>query len=463
MAAVPSRLRKMFFGTRPADWDIRVALESCRAQARYLYENNSYAKRAVSLMVDNILGSDGILYRATAKDPNGKYDKYANKLLSDEFNNWAKQADIAEQCSYHDIQRIALTSAVIDGECFIRIIKNPNYRDGLKLQILESEYVDHQYNVVNQNIRMGIQYDDFGKVLGYWIWSEQPNNYWQRLTKKRIFFPADEIIHVYLKERSSGNRGISWLAPVMKSLEDIGRYQDAELEAALNGAINIGVLEKQQNGIEITGDAPTDSDDDGVIVNNSENLTVFEAPTGYKLSKYENGHPNNQYPAYIKAALRSVAAGLNISYNDLANDYESVNYSSLRQSALICRDRWQTLQTWYRETVCEDVFDVWLPMALVSGNINLPYVKIEKWKMHKFVVRTWDWVDPQKDITSTILALQSGLTTFTRAADELGLDFAELCAERANDESIMKAFNLSFNLSKTIMQNNNQPANSGEQ
>jgi lambda family phage portal protein len=453
----------MWFGTRPADWEIRRSLKSYRAQARHLYENNSFAVRAISLMVDNILGADGIRYRATSKDPDGTYDNAANKMLNDAWIEWAKCPDVALQSSWHDIQRIALESVARDGEIFLRIIKDPNLNAcGISLQLLESEYVDVDYNYAQQNIRMGIQYDDWGRVLGYWVWNQQPNTFWMRIASKRIFIPADQIIHIYHKDRSSQNRGMSWLAPVMRDLEDVWRYSQAELHAALNGAINVGILERQPGSPGLTGDVPTHKDNGPIIIDNTENLTVIESPVGSTFKKYDNGHPNNQYPAYIKAALRGVAAGLNISYNDLANDYEGVNYSSLRQSALICRDRWQTLQTWFRETVCEDLFDVWLPLALLSGRVGLPPSKIDKFRAHKFVCRTWDWVDPLKDVNATIIALQSGLTTYTRACDELGLDFQELATERANDEKIIKSLGLNFVLSTKTPKELQQPPDKGE-
>lgn len=446
-ASIPQRLKYMFFGSRPADYDIRVALDSLRSQARHSYQNNPYAKRAVSLMVDNILGSDGILYRATCRDPNGKYDTYANNTLMQAWIDWGKQADIADQNSWHDIQREALTSTVIDGECFVRIIKSPAYKCGIKLQLLESDFCDVNHNDSNKNIRMGIQYDDWGKVLGYYFWTSQPNSWMEKIQRKRVYVSADEVMHIYLKERSSQNRGVSWLSNVLKQFEQLDRYCEAELEAALNGAINVGILEKQQNDTAALGTNDNDSDD-GVIINNSDNLTVFEAPNGYTLKQYTNGHPNAVFPAYVQTALRTIAAGLNISYNDLAMDYASVNYSSLRQSALICRDRWQTLQTWFKETLSEDIFNIWLPLALVDPSIRLPTSKIDKFRMHKFICRTWDWVDPQKDINATILALNAGLSTYTQACNDLGLDFQELCIERANDEALIKQYGLIFNLTQ---------------
>lgn len=436
----------MFFGSSPADYEIKATLVETRNHARWLMENNSFAVRAVSLMVDNILGADGIIYRPTAKSDNGKYDNADNKVLSDAWTAWSKEADITDQCSWHDIQRLALTSTIVDGECFLRIIKDPSFKYGLKLALYESDFVDVDYNDKNNNIRMGIEYDDWGRKVAYWLWNEQPNSgIFAKLVRKRIRFPANEIIHVYSKKRVSGNRGLSWLTPVMDDLEDIGRYAKAELQAALNGAVNIGVLEKTINGIPSPGSVNESGEENApVVINNTDNLTIFEAPNGFTLKKYENGHPNTMYPSYIKAALQSVAAGLCISYNDLANDYESVNYSSLRQSALIVRDHWKVLQNWFIETVCEDLHDIWLPILIFSGITKLPPGKIEKFKSHRFVGRSFKWVDPQKDINSTILALNAGLTTYTKACDELGLDFQELLIERANDEQLIKQLGLVF-------------------
>jgi capsid protein len=45
-------------------------------------------------------------------------------------------------------------------------------------------------------------------------------------------------------------------------------------------------------------------------------------------------HPNANFANFVKAIVRRIASACGVSYNRLSHDYESVNYSSLREASL---------------------------------------------------------------------------------------------------------------------------------
>ena len=63
--------------------------------------------------------------------------------------------------------------------------------------------------------------------------------------------------------------------------------------------------------------------------------------------------------------------------------------------------------------------------ALLTGQIpNLPFSKFDKFNSPIFRGRRWKWVDPLKDITATIMAINNGLSSWTEEINAGGGDSA---------------------------------------
>jgi lambda family phage portal protein len=142
--------------------------------------------------------------------------------------------------------------------------------------------------------------------------------------------------------------------------------------------------------------------------------------------------------------LRSVAAGLGESYNSLAQDLESVNFSSIRAGALAERDDWMLLQNLMIERMTVPIFERWLTFQIATGKINLPLAKLEKFKAAQFIGRRWDWVDPKSDIEATRTALALRLTSWSKVvAERTGGKFKRLLKQIKQDKAAMNAEGLS--------------------
>ena len=70
-------------------------------------------------------------------------------------------------------------------------------------------------------------------------------------------------------------------------------------------------------------------------------------------------------------------------------------------------------------------------MALLSGAITmpngsaLPASKIDKFSAHEWQPRSWDWVDPLKDVEAQIIAINAGIRNPMDVAAQAGTDFAD--------------------------------------
>ncbi|HEX7374718.1 MAG TPA: phage major capsid protein, partial [Steroidobacteraceae bacterium] len=154
-------------------------------------------------------------------------------------------------------------------------------------------------------------------------------------------------------------------------------------------------------------------------------------------------NPHEQYPAFVKACLRGIASGLDISYASLANDLESVNFSSIRAGTLEERDHWMTLQGWFIDTFLSRLYDDWLASALGAGAIvtqsgaALPLGQMAKFRAHVWQGRRWSWVDPLKDIQAAALSIQNHIASPQMIAAQSGVDLEDVIADIASYHALL--------------------------
>ena len=69
----------------------------------------------------------------------------------------------------------------------------------------------------------------------------------------------------------------------------------------------------------------------------------------------------------------------------------------IRAGLLEEREEWKSIQNWFIDAVMQPVFDEWLNYALLSGALNLPAAKYDKFSAIEWKPRRWQWVGPLMD------------------------------------------------------------------
>jgi lambda family phage portal protein len=328
------------------------------------------------------------------------------------------------------------------------MVKGFGNKFGFALQFLEADYLDENYNEELRDgnyIKMGIEFDKYQRPTAYHILTKHPGDatyYRHGRTYERI--PAEDIIHGFVIERPGQSRGVPWMHTAMTRLNMIAGYEEAELVAARVGASKMGFF-TSPDGDGFAGD---DVDDKGSIITDAEPGTFNQLPRGTDFKEFDPTHPAGNFPFFIKAMLRGVSSGLGISYNSLASDLESVNYSSIRSGSIEERDQWKINQSWMIESFCQPVFEGWLRMALLSGAIPLPADKFTKFNAPHWNVRGWQWVDPLKDVKASVDAINNGLKTRSQIVAEQGFDLEEVFEQLKQEEELAVTYGLSFTQQK---------------
>ena len=449
----PSKRNKRFYGATTnnlfASWNassstadslIKKDLKVLRSRTRDLCRNNPHAKKFMTMLKNNVIGSSGIKLQNKSKDNNGNYDKTANDLIESSFKEFSKKGncDVTGVYSLIDIQKLIVSTVAQDGEILIRIVKNFPNKFGIALQVIEADHLDEQYNDVNQNINMSIEYDRWEKPSYYHIWKNNPNNYEQQSNNKRERVPASQILHIFTKDRISQSRGVTWFHAVMNDLKMYDGFAEAALVEKRLTASKMGFYKTPQ-GEEYIGD---DADEIGNPVNEATPALFEVLPNGWDFESFDPKSGNDNFVDFGKAILRNIASGLGVSYNSLASDLEGVNYSSIRAGLIDERDHWKSLQAWLIEAFMIPFYEEWLSMQLLTQNIPLPLSKYEKFNQPLFISRGFAWVDPLKDVKANTEAINEGLKTATQVLSEQGLDIEEVYQELEKEKQLREKYGI---------------------
>lgn len=470
-----SRLTSDWLATgSSADSEIRGGLKALRNRCRELERNNDYVRRYFKLIQNNVLGHCGIGLQMKVKErikQNGlwveRYDRLANTVIEDAFREWGRKENctIVKNLTWRDAQRLALRSVARDGAVLIRKHYPPENKFKFAIELIEIDQLDVDYNTTHRDgsiTKLGVQHNPLGEVTGYWLLRDHPGELYQpRATGKWTeLVPASRIIHLFDPERVGQSTGIPWLASSMVRLKNLGAYEEAEVIASRIGAAKMGFLIPNATA---SGGYSGAEDGRGNKYMEVEPGSIETLPRGYDFKSFDPTHPSTAFKDFVKATLRGISAGLGVSYVSLANDLESVNYSSIRAGLLEEREEWKTTQEWFISWFVCPVFEEWLTMAATVGALKnsetgpaLPAAKLEKWNHPEFKPRRWDWVDPLKDLQASVLAVEKGFKSRREIISEGGGDIEDTFSDLNADEELAHEYGLDFDKESSQQANKQQ-------
>jgi lambda family phage portal protein len=406
-----------------ADTEIATAGTLLRDRMRDLVRNNPHAAKAVSALVNNIIGS-GIIPRAASG--NDKLDAKVNAL----WEKWSSQCDADGQLDFLGLQTLACRQMIEAGEVLIR--RRPRRSsDGfdvpIQLQLLEADMLDATINRdLNDGgkIVQGIEFNQIGQRRSYWLYAQHPGDSVisskMRLNSQPI--PAVDVLHLYEKQRLQV-RGVPWGTPVMRTLRDLDDWTQAELVRKKTEACVVGIVlgaDEADQGI-----APSVVDSDGNRVEQFEPGLIAYARGGKDI-KFNQPATTAGVTEWLRAQLHIVAAGFRMPYELLTGDLSQVNYSSIRAGLvefrrLIDAVQWQIIIPMF----CQPVWEWFVQTAWAAGQLPQPVIAV-KWSPPRF-----EAVDPLKDSMADLMAMRSGTMTLAQAIARQGHNPDAVLAEIA--------------------------------
>lgn len=417
-------------GRRTSGWSRRTTdanaaasgatLSHLRAQARDLVRNNPWARRGLRRLVTNTVGW-GIRPKATGQN--------AQRVM-ELWKRWGEttECDVAGRLTFYGLQRQVMRTVVESGEVIVRRRLRPlemGLSIPMQLQVLEPDFIDTGKDGLMGTeggpIVQGVEYNRFGRRAAYWLFDEHPGGLRAIPASRRI--PADTVLHVFDPERPGQVRGPSWFAAVDVRLHDFDEFEDATLmkqKIAACMAAFVTDVDGQgtalaEEGEDARTELPTDTFEPGMIMNLpvGKEVTVANPPVA------------TDYHAFSATALRGVAAGLGVTYEDLTGDYSQVNFSSARMARIahmadIHDWRWNMLIPQF----CGPAWAWMLDVLLLRGE------EVEK-SPAEWTPPPMPMIDPNTEGAAIMRMVRTGAMTVDEMVREQGFDPEEFWKEYA--------------------------------
>ncbi len=446
--------------------NLKSDLQSLKVRCREAAKNDAHMRKYLRMRQVNIVGDKGIGLIASAKDSGtNQMDSMANELIESKYLDFSKKNffTVDGKMSRRDVEKLLVSSLVYDGEFFCRIVRGFDNKYNFSIQILDSMNFDMTSNntqLTNGNwIINGVEINKYGRPVNYYYMDSRQDTY--NNYQNKITIPASDIIHVFISEFTGQTRGIPLASSAIAKLNDLAGYTEAEIIAARIAASKMGFYTVPQ-GDEVIGATDTKDTDNKTVLSEVSPGTFESLPEGWDFKGFDPQHPTGNYAQFVKTNLREIANGWNVSYNELANDLEGVNYSSIRQGVLFERDCWKDEQEFIIEHFETIVFNEWLKINLMNGQLSpLPYAKLNKFEnCDKWQGKRWTWVDPAKDAATNEIMVRNAWKTNNQVTAELGGDYYDNVQQLAKEKKQQEKLGLKLGEQEEV---NSQPKKKEEE
>lgn len=456
--------------------EVRMGLRTMRRKSRQLANDNEWVKRFLQLLRDNVVGPRGFnlqskIYKARRKNGVAELDTDANDTIEAAYAQQSKLGNFTAcgKLTRAVFERAALTSLARDGELICEKLIGSQFGPfGIAWRLLDPDLLDDQLNLgtngaypgygrlaPGNEIRMGVERNAYSRPVAYWFLTVHPGDDLGGSYMRHRRVDADRILHRFMLDelRPDTARGVPWLYAAIRRMAMLGGYEEAALVNARTGASKMGfyVPPAAQGGGALVetpnGSAVADGEDaEGNLITEAEPGTFGVLPAGWDFKSWDPKYPDDAMTGFVSSMLRAFSSGVGLTYNTIGNDLAGVNLSTMRHGANQDRDTYESVQQWFREHVCEAMFEPWLQLGLGLGRIGtLPPDGFDRFNKPRFIARTFRSPDPQKDVAAGAQGVALGITSRTRLCAEAGVEFEEVMEELAQEEALAKKAGVTLN------------------
>lgn len=314
----------------------------------------------------------------------------------------------------------------------------------------------------------GVEIDPDGVAVAYHIRVEHPDAPSNRVRARETTRVTREdpdgrprVVHAFKRNRAEQRRGISRLVASMKRTKMLDRYDNAELEAALLNAVMAAKVKTTVPTNEIAEAlAPIAGEEaDGWSVAEQvdyrerqplviDGVQIANLLPNEDLEFVTAERPAAHYPEFRAEGLRSIASDLGLSHQQLAQNWEDINYSSART---LLNEIWRGLldDRWlFTQEFCTPPAAAWLQEAVAIGKVKVPGGPGNFYR-YRAELTMFEWmgpgrgrIDPKKEADASDLNLAAHRTNLSIEAAEQGLDAREVMMGSARDRKMREEFGL---------------------
>ncbi|MDR0477668.1 MAG: phage portal protein [Desulfobulbaceae bacterium] len=376
---------------------------------------------------------------------------------------WTPQAHTRGMLHFEDLQFLGLRGMLKHGEMFHLpvMLDDPGRKIKLAIQDVQPSRLRTPLNLAGDpSIVDGVQLNHYGAPETYWL--ATPTSATSRIVNIADLDSSQftcvsarlghrpGAFHLFWHSEEEQTRGESALSPGMNLFRHLADALDNELLAAVTTASLPVFIGREPGGPVLPEYAQQEEDEDGKkrYYEEARGGAVMYGNTGEKPYILESGRPSPNFAHFSEFVLRAMAASLGIPYEVLAKDFSKTNYSSARAALLEAWRKFLLYRAWLVRHYCQPIWGMVIEEAWLASLIKLPagapdfYDARDLYTQALWIGPPRGYVDPVKEIASTVTALEERLMTYSEALAERGRDFDEVMDERQEEESRLAGFTI---------------------
>ena len=432
-----------------ANADIIPDLPALRDRSRDLVRNTPVATAVIGRSAVNVVG--------TGLRVSPQIDRTRLGLDEDAAEAWEREAEFLFRCwarssdcdasrvqNFYGLQDLVFRAVLESGDCFAV----PAYGEAgdtgsaFRLRLYEADQVSTPTGAGREGsdtaagrIFDGVEIDAAGAPLAYHFAARHPGDIsgrpgtkWARVAARGEESGERLVWHIHDRRRIGQTRGVPVLAPVIETLKQLADYTEAELMAAVIGAM-ITVVYKGKGGGEIP---PNDPDDPSYSATSGDasarelkmaSGTVMELDVGDDVSVPPLGRPNSGFDPFFVAMVRQIGASLNIPFEVLVMHF-TASYSASRAALEMAWQTFRAHRAWLAGALCQPAYETRIAEAVATGQLAAPGFFADPLVRAAYLGTEWIGprrisLDPKKENEADEIAERHGWKTDSEITAEM--------------------------------------------
>ena len=430
---------------RSAARDTLPKLGTQRGASRELVATNPIAAGAINTSVDRIIGTGLAFVAAPDRRVLGWSADQAEEwkaAVQAEFSLWAddpQASDYTGEQNFYQAQATAVRGTKESGDIFTMLPMAPRTRMqpyGLRFQLIEADRIGNPLGQMDTDeVAGGIRFGPGGRPLAAHIYDRHPGGGYapkagSMYAGEWVNFTGDSgrrrLLHHYKKNRPGQPRGVPYLAPVIDVIKLLGRFTNAEVEAAVMNAFFALIIETETGNTApvfgADGNASTGGsspDDIGLGV-----AAVLGLAKGEKASFADPKRPNPNAEGFIHMLVGLIGMGLGIPREVLLKQFNA-SYSASKAALLDAWVHFRSERFWAGLSFCQPILETWMAEAVYPGRIKAPGFFADPMLRWAYTRAAWPGdsmgsINPKDEVAAYTAAIDARLMTRERAEWELG-------------------------------------------
>jgi lambda family phage portal protein len=436
-AAKPGRLHKANATHKSGDVSATEAGRSLRGQARYLEENSDMIDGLLSVLVNNVVGKEGIGVEPMPQGFDGEVHDAFAKELAEGFAEWSLKCDSTGQWSRAELERLACRAWLRDGECLGEHIlgKVPNFThpNGVvpfSIQAMESDFLPFDLTQPAKGIAQAIETNAWGQALNFHVYLHHPGSMAGYTIKTRPV-PAGSMMHIKLVKRLHQRRGVSILASSMARISGLQNYEESELVAARIAAAMAFYIRKGE---------PNDYDANATTAAGTRKTlaispgTIFDdLKPGEDVGTIESKRPNALMQKFRDTMFRAICAATGANFSTTAKQYDGT-FSAQRQELVESYVSYGVLSDAFIAQWSRRVYRQYVHMSILSGRHTVPgEVDPDTVMKAYYQPPVMPWIDPLKEAKGFTEIVKGGFGTESEVVRSRGKNPEEVHRQRKRE------------------------------